>query len=111
MNMQFPIFIETIKNRLTELVSEQPGIRGVELAVIIVSEIYEDVERPINLVHLIEECSKEGRFIELKYTLPATEHRSKSRYWPAGTVFAIQYSGTPHLMSPPSVPKARRVLT
>jgi ribosome biogenesis SPOUT family RNA methylase Rps3 len=80
-----------MKEKILKLISENPGIKGVELAIKTITSIAEK-GLPINNLDFVNELEKlvhAGDIIELEYILPQMDYKIKSMFFPKGTEFRI----------------------
>lgn len=93
-----------LKPLIVGLVSEDPGIKGVNLVVevtthVFKSPVYEGIETS-DILETIDLMVELGDIVEVEYSLKATPYRLKSLYFPAGTEVAVV---------PPSSPTSEKV--
>lgn len=75
----------TMRESILAVVNTRQGVRSVELAMNVMSEI-NPVKFNTEEFHLeLENLVKNGEIFELNYTLPGMEYRTKSIYFPRGT--------------------------
>jgi len=73
---------QEIESKITDIINSKQGMKATELAVemFVYGEDWLDV---------IDDMVKEGKIVEVEYTLPTLSYRIKSFYLPAGTVVGI----------------------
>lgn len=80
----------SMKETILHMVNTHQGLKGVELAVKVMS-----VMDPVMFSHsvftvAVSELVRDGELIEIEYTLPQMEYRLKSFFLPKGTTLGIR---------------------
>lgn len=83
-----------IKSKILDIVSDKPGIKGVDLTLDVLQLLLEhenncDDPKSELAVGLINELVLQGEIVEVEYVLPTMTYRIKSLYFPKGTEVTI----------------------
>ena len=78
---------EQVKEAVEKLICDKQGIKAVTLASD--PEIYKVLDNECFL-DIMEELVKEGRVVEIEYSIPSMSYRVKSFYLPGGSVVGVR---------------------
>jgi hypothetical protein len=76
---------EELKQVILEVVNANTGMRGVELALKVLDRTMPRYFESPQYQEALDELVAEGSIVELEYTLPEMDYRTKSIYFPKGT--------------------------
>ena len=79
-----------VNKKILEIVEERPGIKATELVVPLVVWLFENYDpkdyNEIDLVQSLYDLADKEEIIELSYVLPNMQYRTKSLFFPKGTL-------------------------